>query len=47
MTWSPGAAGSDSRTVPAASSGLTSAIATAAALTMLSIKVTMAMPLPT
>ncbi|WP_454616970.1 hypothetical protein [Bradyrhizobium cenepequi] len=47
MTWSPGATGSDSRTVPAASSGLASATATAVTPTMPSIKVSMAMPLST
>ena len=57
MTWSPGAAGFNSRPAPVASSRLTHAVATLLAigslslclivtLTVLSIKVSMAMPIP-
>jgi hypothetical protein len=58
MTWSHGTAGSDSRTAPAVPSRLVSAAATSVTIgalspcvvitqTVLSIKVTMAMPRPT
>lgn len=57
MTRSPGAAGFNSRSAPAASSRLTHAVATSLAIgslslclivtiTVLSIKVSMAMPIP-
>ena len=57
MTWSPGAAGFGSRSAPVASARLRNAVAASLAigslslwlivtLTVLSIKVSMAMPLP-
>ena len=57
MIWSPGAAGFDSRSAPSDSTRLSNAIAASLAigglslclivtLTVLSIKVTMAMPIP-